>query len=261
MGEWNWRLIFWVAVGLFLLVYFGRNPQDEIRKRRAERASKRLVEKIEEANKKKGDFLNTKTPQDFGLGRKVDEYGVPIPGEEGLIKKPNPFFGGQPNPNAGNGVQPNPNTGGGNNGGGAIIGPDGIQGAPKDDYYPPAPRNPNAKIPFSSLPGGNLGNNPGMNNKEIDPQGFARSSMVATKALSSPNRMTDAGQELVFSGTKVYTYNQQGKLYPMPDGEYPMFNGRWTMVVRGGEQTIANGDTTGFTRAHRYGERNTLTFQ
>jgi hypothetical protein len=95
---------------------------------------------------------------------------------------------------------------------------------PKDDYYPPKPTNPNATVPLSSL-------------KQSEEK------LEASKIFKNPNNVTDDGQDLAFWGTKVYVYDKDGNIKPMPDGSYKMYDGTFTMVVRNGEQSIGNGDT------------------
>src|SRR4051812_43650252 len=50
------KFILLIGTVLFLLIFFGRSPMDEVRKKRAERASKKLIEKIEESNKKNDKY-------------------------------------------------------------------------------------------------------------------------------------------------------------------------------------------------------------
>jgi len=187
----NLRLALLVGLALLLVVIFGHNPMDEVRKKRAEKAGQKLVQKIEDANKK-------------------NKGQVPP-----MQARPN--FAAQP---GNNGVTTNPyvqqNKPGGN-----------APAAPKDEYYPPAPKNPNVKIPLSSLHDAN-----GM--------------VLAKKLFRNPNLVTDDGKALAFWGTKVYVFDNDGKLKPIPDGRYVMYDGRWTMVIRDGEQTIADRGGLGF---------------
>ena len=54
--------------------------------------------------------------------------------------------------------------------------------------------------------------------------------------------MTDDGKSLAFWGAKVYAYDANGKIQPLPDGKYAMYDGKWTMNIRGGEQMIVKQD-------------------
>ncbi len=189
---------------------------DEVRKKRAERAGRKLVERIEESNKKnriaapppayRPNYANPATPP-VPVGR-YGNAGITnnIPGA--TPENEDPYLRQQKimkqNPNA---TFPAPSR------------------PPKDDYYPPRPKNPNASVPLSSLP-------------------HSDDSSGVEKIFKNPNTITDSGLDLAFWDTKVYFYDEQGRLKPLPDGKYSMHNGSWVMVIRGGKQTIGNGDTT-----------------
>ena len=181
----NFRLALLIGGALLLLIIFGHNPADEVRKRRDEKKGKKLVEKIEEANKKNKlqqlpPLQKPITNAPNSVNTKQDPY---IQQNKQGVNKP---------------------------------------AVPKDEYYPPAPKNPNVKVPLSSLQD-------------------SKNMLLAKKALKNRNLVTDDGKDLAFWGTKVYVYDDDGRLKPLPDGRYAMYDGKWTMVVRAGEQTIANG--------------------
>lgn len=46
------------------------------------------------------------------------------------------------------------------------------------------------------------------------------------------------GQQVAFSGHKVYTYDASGKMVPMPDGVYPTYDGKLNLIVRGGRKYV-----------------------
>ena len=181
------RLFILAVIVMGLIVFFGRSPMDEVRQKRAEKAGRKLVEKIEDANKKNTNGMNVLNPNfNNNAQSPANRYN----------NGPNPFVNGQKGPN------------------GAVA-------PPKDDYYPPAPKNPKVDLPISF-------------------------NGAAARALANPNLITDDGRNIAFWGTRVFMYDDQGILKPIPDGKYPMYKGKWSMVIRGGEQTIANGDTVGW---------------
>ena len=184
----NFHLTLLVGVALLLVIVFGHNPMDEVRKKKAERAGITLVKKIEEANKKNKTNRQQMQPNFSG---KPGIANAQSPGQIG-----NTPFTQQPN---------RPTV------------------APKDEYYPPAPKNPNVKIPLSS---------------RQDPNG----ELIAKKLFQNPNLITDDGKTLAFWGAKVYTYDNKGKIQLLPDGKYAMYDGKWTMNIRGGEQFIVKQD-------------------
>ena len=197
----NTKLILMVITAFVLLIVFGRNPMDEVRKKRAERAGRKLVEKIEESNKKKGGSPLIVPMPNYPVRFNTNKAPVGAYRNGGNPGQQNPYLQQQKNPNQQQPQQPNPN-----------------------EYYPPAPKNPNVQVPLSSLPQSNP-------------------LTQADRACKNPNLITDDGHDLAFWGTKVYVYDKDGKLKPMPDGQYSMYAGTYTMVVRDGEQTIGNGDT------------------
>ncbi len=230
----NMKLILLVVSVFFLLIFFGHSPMDEMRKKRAEKAGRKLVEKIEESNKKnpKGTAqIGAGTPRYMGTGSTFNPNSTPRGGNP-----PQPGYTGNGDVGAApvnrynNGPNPflNPGQQNLNDPAYAAKNANRPKATPKDDYYPPAPTNRNIKIPLSAN----------------DPKNLSKAARIANKALADPNTITDDGRQLAFSGTKVFFYNANGGLMPAPDGKYAMYDGRWVMVVRGGQQTVANGDTT-----------------
>jgi len=80
-----------------------------------------------------------------------------------------------------------------------------------DNYYPPRPTDPKAPKPESW-------------NGTI-PKGI--------RPFFLPN-----GRPITFVGEKVYSVNEKGLGKPLPDGMYPLYGGKYMMVVRDGKKVI-----------------------
>lgn len=232
----NTRLFIYVIIALFLVVIFGRDPMDDVRKKRAERAGRKLVERIKDSNQKKGGTPPAINPSYARPNRPPPPAGRFNNGgnNAGAINSNQDPYVQQMRQSRSNPDNPIPNMANPN-----LANPNAVNPRPgnvpprpnvpaKDEYYPPTPKNPNVKIPLSSVQ-------------------TPSSVLEASKLFKDPNRTTDDGRELAFWGTKVYVYDNDGNIKPMPDGEYKMYGGKWLMVVRDGNQSIGNGDT-GFFR-------------
>lgn len=252
----NMKFIIWTLVAMFVMVFFfGRNPMDEVRQKKAKRAGERLIEKIEDSNKKKTGFGGMmsgegaaptgRTPGTVDWSAEGKAGGTPSDAAAGINNSvprgttynssPNPFLNTNPY------IKPTPNN---------ITAPNDVQRnnnanprpqAPAGDgYYPPPPLRKGQ---------GTFGPQSKIDGKELSPDELHKVEVAneftrrKNSEHGSPNFTTDDGHSLAYFGTHVYTYAEDGSLRPMPDGKYPMFNGRWTMQVRNGQQTIANGDT------------------
>jgi len=202
-----------IAIFVLTILYFvfSGDSMDDIRKKKSEKAGLKLVHKIEEANKKsKGGF--TAYSGEGGRGGINNPRATTNPVQQSapatnFSNGPNPFMNANPYVKS-----PNVQSGSGQ--------PQNYQNAPRDNYYPPPPKG----TPMGA--------------QRLGPQ----SSMKDILRRNDPNFTTDDGHSVAYWGTKVYTLDEQGEPKPMPDGKYPMYGGKYTMVIRGGEQTIANDD-------------------
>lgn len=255
----KWYII-WTLVGMVtLLVIFGNNPMDELRKKRAERQGKQLVEKIEEANnKKKGIFggimggggginSNARTPGtvDWEEEKKAAEAAAaaaadPSRAINNMLPQRGTVYNSSPNPfmKANPYIRPTPNSITQDTGRpGTTPRPQGTSTRNDDGYYPPPPlrKGYNQFGPQSSF-----------EPKPLSPEEIEKLELTKKYERKKnaehrhPNFVTDDGHPLEYFGTKVYTYAEDGSRIPMPDGQYQMYNGRWIMKIRGGEQVVRN---------------------
>jgi hypothetical protein len=78
-----------------------------------------------------------------------------------------------------------------------------------DSYYPPPPSSNPTPTP----------ENP-----------FTPQSMIQQQLTN--------GKPVMFAGTEVYTKDSQGRVVPMPDGTYYMYDGRIPVIVKGGRHVV-----------------------
>lgn len=79
---------------------------------------------------------------------------------------------------------------------------------PTDSYYPPPPV----------------------------PQGVPRSDAVPLE--NNGEQYLSNGKRVAFSGSRVYTFDGQGRQIPMPDGVYTMYGGQVPLIVRSGRSVL-----------------------
>lgn len=194
------------AVLLVLMVMFGRNPVQEMQDRKAKGfTGDPLVDKIKAYNDEKSHGLGGTGPAGSLFTGNANGIRTGMPNQNPTtMNNPN----GYGNPGAPDG-RTNPNYGN------------------QDSYYPPSSDATSPQQQQQQQQQWRQPSRPG----QIAPQ-----SMLFPP--NAPMFYLGSGQPIRIAGTSVYTVNAQGYAIPMPDGRYPMFNGKLDMVVRGGKKIM-----------------------
>ncbi|MBY0406233.1 MAG: hypothetical protein K2Q01_00955 [Rickettsiales bacterium] len=250
-------------VGIILMVFFGKNPMDEMRKRREMKKAKTLVEKIvQNANKKDmKKSLTNKQPTPNGLKYGMDTSsdiqpmeqlpnGKKLPGGLVTARKTGQFQPGQTQPGESTPIPPpaingttlyNPYLQGKTAAPGASnAAPPGAENAAPpaaDGYYPPpALKRGNRGKPSSSIQQEEL----------FDPGYGVHMSMPVKSANYDAEHPRKPGNYdmkkiyVAFQGTRAFTKDEQGNPIPLPDGYYSMPGTDYKVLIQGGEKTISN---------------------